>query len=329
MNHIKLKNIIKNIYKKKKYNYIIYGTKNILIQKYQEIILKKFNKINIINYKNIEIKNEKNWENFFYECKKKSFLFKKKIIILKIFTNKIQKKIIEKFKKNNLLFKDNIILLILNEKNYKNIINKNLDKFFLNNFTLIPCFELNKEEFLIWIEEYLDNNLITNQAKFFLYKNYYSNIELLHQNLDIISLVFPNKKITINDIKKIIFTEKTYTIFQWIYYLFLGEYKKSLSILNNLYKKKFSPLSLVRYLENQIIILILIKKKNNIEKKIFLNKNRIWKNTQQVYIYASQNNSYKNFLKIIRSLIRIEISIKKIKEQSIWMILKEISLFFN
>ncbi|CAL4322906.1 DNA polymerase III subunit delta [Buchnera aphidicola (Chaitophorus sp. 3695)] len=330
MNHINLKKIINNIYKKKKYNYIIYGTKNILIQKYQDIILKTFNKINLINYKKIEIKNQKNWENFFYECKKKDFLFKKKIIILKIFTNNIQKKIIDKIKKNNILFKSNIILLILNEKNYKNIIKQNMENIFLHNFTFIPCFELNKEEFLNWIEEYLENNLIKNTAKIFLYKNYYSNIELLHQNLDMIALVFPNQEITINHIKKIIFTEETYTIFQWIHYLFLGKYKKSLLILNNLYKNKISPLSLIRYLENQIIILILLKKeKNYIKKKKILNEKRIWKNTQKFYIYASKKNNYKSLLKIIRYLTRIEVSIKKIKKKSIWIILKEISLMFN
>lgn len=330
MNYINLKKIINNIYKKNKYNYIIYGTQDILIQKYQYIILKTFKKIDIINYKNIEIKNEKNWENFFYECQKKNFFFKKKIIIAKIFLKNIQKKIIKKIQENNILFQSNIIIFILNEKNYKNIINKNIQKKFLNNFTLIPCFELKKVEFFNWITEYLKKKLITNEAKNFLYQNYHSNIELLHQNLDIISLIFQEKKITINNLKKIIFTDKKYTIFQWINYLFLGKYKKSLFILNNLYKKKVSPLNLIRYLENQIIILILLKKeKNEINKKILLRKKKIWATAQKIYIYASKKNSHKNFLKIIRHLVKIEISIKNIKKKSIWIILKEICLMFN
>jgi DNA polymerase-3 subunit delta len=330
MNYINLKNILNNIYTKNYSNYIIYGTQNFLIQKHQNLILNAFKKINILNYKNIEIKNEKNWENFFYECKKKDCFLKKKIIILKIFIHNIKKKIIKYIQKNNVLFKSNIIILILNEKNYKSFMTENIQEMLSNNFIFIPCFELKKQEFLNWIEEYLEQNTISNEAKNLLYKNYYLNIELLHQNLDILSLVFPKKKITIKHIKKIIFTEEKYTIFQWIYYLFLGKYKKSLLILHTLYKNKISPLSIIRYLENQIIILILLKKKNTeLEQENFLKKKKIWGYKKKIYINASKKNSYENFLKIIKHLIRIEISIKNIQQKSIWIILKEICLIFN
>lgn len=330
MNYINLKNILNNIYTKNYSNYIIYGTQNFLIQKHQNLILNAFKKINILNYKNIEIKNEKNWENFFYECKKKDCFLKKKIIILKIFIHNIKKKIIKYIQKNNVLFKSNIIILMLNEKNYKNFMTENIQKILSNNFIFIPCFELKKQEFLNWIEEYLEQNTISNEAKNLLYKNYYLNIELLHQNLDILSLVFPKKKITIKHIKKIIFTEEKYTIFQWIYYLFLGKYKKSLLILHTLYKNKISPLSIIRYLENQIITLILLKKKNTeIEQENFLKKKKIWGYKKQIYVNASKKNSYENFLKIIKHLVRVEISIKNIKQKSIWIILKEICLIFN
>ncbi|CAL4323148.1 DNA polymerase III subunit delta [Buchnera aphidicola (Chaitophorus populicola)] len=330
MNYINLKNILNNIYTKNYSNYIIYGTQNFLIQKHQNLILNAFKKINILNYKNIEIKNEKNWENFFYECKKKDCFLKKKIIILKIFIHNIKKKIIKYIQKNNVLFKSNIIILMLNEKNYKNFMTENIQETLSNNFIFIPCFELKKQEFLNWIEEYLEQNTISNEAKNLLYKNYYLNIELLHQNLDILSLVFPKKKITIKHIKKIIFTEEKYTIFQWIYYLFLGKYKKSLLILHTLYKNKISPLSIIRYLENQIITLILLKKKNTeIEQENFLKKKKIWGYKKQIYVNASKKNSYENFLKIIKHLVRVEISIKNIKQKSIWIILKEICLIFN
>ncbi|NIH16536.1 MAG: DNA polymerase III subunit delta [Buchnera aphidicola (Periphyllus lyropictus)] len=329
MNYLNLKNILKNIQKKIKSCYIIYGKEYFLIQKYTEIILKKINKNGIKFKKNIEIIKNKNWEKFFYQCKKIDFFHKKKIIILNIKIKNITKKILLNFEKNKEIFKLNIIIIIIHNLYYKNIIKSNFIKILPKKKIIIPCFNFTKKECLYWIKKYLKKNSITNSAKKYLYKKYNSNILLLNQSLDILSLIFLKKKIKKKYIKKVILDDKTKNIFQWINYLFLGKNKKSLLTLHSLYIQKVSPLGLVRYLENQIVILIILKKTNIKFKELFLKKKKIWGYNKKIYIRASKKNTYNQFLKIIKSLNWIELSIEKIEEESIWIILKEISIIFN
>ncbi|WP_343187666.1 DNA polymerase III subunit delta [Buchnera aphidicola (Periphyllus koelreuteriae)] len=325
---MKKNDIINNIYKENKSFYIIYGKEYFLIEKYKDLILEKFKNEKIKNFKNVEINNNKNWKNFFYQCQKKNFFYKKKIIILKINIKNIDNKILKKIKKKKFITNSNIIIIILNKSNYIKIINYHYKKKIFSNSLLIPCFNLSKYEFFKWIKKYLKTINIDYKSQNFLYKRFKNNILLLNQNLDILSLIFFKKKITKKKIEKILFYDKIYTIFEWINNLLLGNKKKSLIILHTLYKFKIHPLIIIKHLENQLINLILFKKNINKIKEIF-KKKKIWKNNQKLYLRSIKKNSYLNFLKIIKSLNWIKKSIKNIEEESIWIILKEISIFFN
>jgi DNA polymerase-3 subunit delta len=328
MNNFNLKKIIYDIQKNDKLCYIIYGVEEFLIEKFKEIILEKFNQEKINIYINITINQEKDWEDFFYESKKKNFFFQKKIIILNISIKKINKKILKKIKKNKKIFIINIIIVILKKLNYKKILNIAFKNSFPKKKILIPCFKFKKKNYLDWIKSYFKKKQIDYSAQKYLYKKFNTDILSLNKNLDVLSLIYPKKKITKKKIKKIIFQKDEKNIFQWINALFLGKKKKSILILYCLYKKKYSPLYLIKYLETQINTLILLKKEKY-NKEFFLYKKKIWKKNHLIYIRASQKNTYDNFLKIIQSLIWIKLSIKKIKEESIWIILKEISIIFN
>ncbi|CAL4322838.1 DNA polymerase III subunit delta [Buchnera aphidicola] len=326
MNYYNLKKIIIDLKKITRSCYIIYGSEEFLIEKFQEIILENLKKKNIKNHKNINIDKEKNWNQFFYECKKKDFFYTKKIIILKIKLKKIQEKILKKIKKNKKILKLNIIIIILYKINYRNILNITFNKSFPKNKISISCFPLKKKNYFDWIKNYLLNNTISENAQKYLYKKFQKDFFLLNKHLDILSLTFPKKKITKKKIKKIIFEKDTKNVFQWINYLLLGKNKKSILSLSSLHQKNVSPLYLIRHLEIQINILVLLKKKK--EKEKFLYKKKIWKSNHKDYIRSSKKNTYQNFLKIIKYLIWIKLSIKKINKESIWMILKEISIMF-
>ncbi|WP_367675534.1 DNA polymerase III subunit delta [Buchnera aphidicola] len=315
--------------KKTRSCYMIYGTENILIEKFQEIILQQLQIKGTKNYKKIDINNKKLWNNFFYEIRKKDFFFQKKIIILQINLNNIEKKILKKIQENKKYFKKHTIIIIFNKLNYKKILNIKFKKNFTSDQILISCFPLKKKHYFDWIKNYSLDNKINYEAQKYLYKKFKTDLLYLNKNLDLLLLTFPNKKITIKKIKKTIFQKNKKNIFQWINYLLLGKKKKSILSLYSLYKKNISPLSLIRYLETQINILILLKKEKKNNKKNFLYKQKVWQFNHKNYIQASEKNSYKNFLKIIKYLIWVEISIKKIKKENIWIVLKKIAIMFN
>ncbi|NIG99255.1 MAG: DNA polymerase III subunit delta [Buchnera aphidicola (Periphyllus acericola)] len=322
-----IKEIIDKINKKNKFCYIIYGKESFLIEKYKEIILTNLKKKKINKIKIIEINKNKDWKNFFYYSKKKSFLYEKKIIILKINIKNINNEIIKNFKKKYIT-KINIIIIILKQSNYTNIIKINSKKKFFNKQLLIPCFNFKKYEFFQWIQENINHKIIDMKLKNFLYNKYKNNFLLLNQNLNIISLIF-KKKITLKKLKKVLIYDKIYTIFEWINFLLLGNVKKCLLVLKSLNKSKIHPLIIVKHLENKLIILILLKKIKKNKQENFFKKMKIWKSSQKLYIRSIKKNNYSNFLKIIKSLNWIKLSLKKIEEESIWIVLKEISLMFN
>ncbi|CAL4322408.1 hypothetical protein [Buchnera aphidicola] len=314
-----------NLYKKNFLFYILYGNDNYSIKINIKNILKYFKKyLKIKKIKTIKIKKKIEWINFFYQAKKLDFFEKNKILIVKIYINNIDNKILKKIYKVTINQKKKLILII-------NVINKyfllkKIKKKFLKKCKFICCNKINKINMIQSIKKKFIHYGIDNNAIEYIYKITKNNIKTFYNLIELLYLTFPKKKILKKDAKKIIFLEnKTYYPWQWIKSLLEGKYKKSIKIINFFKKKNFSSLSLTRYLEKEIFILILMKKKLKSKYKKFFIKN-YWK--KKMYKRSISNNSLIKYYKIIKIIFSIEKSLKKYEEKNTWFKLKLISSMF-
>ncbi|QCI24108.1 DNA polymerase III subunit delta [Buchnera aphidicola (Macrosiphoniella sanborni)] len=327
-------------YLKKKLNtiYIFLGEDCCLLQKNQDLILQFAYKKGFFNIIKIDIEKDKDWEQVIIFYKTKNLFFQKTILVINCLIKKINIIFIKKINKIlslSLLNLDILTILKLNHLSYY-IKKKKFFNQFENKNNIISCFTPNDLNFILWIKyEIQEKNIqIEKQALFLLYKYYSGNTLFIYNILDIISITWPNSKITEKKIKKIIVDFVDYSSLHWIDYIFQFKTKQAIAVLYYFLKKKRNPLILIRALQKDLIKLMYIKRyikreDNRINIYSILEKYNICSTRHNMFINAIKKISDDNVFKVIQILLKIEINIKKNYNYNIWYKLQELTLILN
>ncbi|WDI78982.1 DNA polymerase III subunit delta [Candidatus Purcelliella pentastirinorum] len=309
-------------------NYIIYGNNIFLKENSILNILKLANKFNFNNTIRIMVDNTFKFEMISNFIKENDLFIKKKTIILTV---------IKQYHK--ILFKNiNRLINLLNKNIFLIIKSDKLDKidYFLIKKTKIQVNLINCNTPIgIYLHKWIKKRI--KELKFNLnYKiikllcyYYEGNILALNQILKIISLISLTKSLNILNIKKIIFDQALFHPSQWSESLLYGNYTRSIHILKQLFKNKYSPITLIRFLQNDLLILIIIKRfKQNIKEILSINNYYIY-NIRKLFFNKIINllDNKKIYL-ILKFLIKIELMIhKENNEKIVWLHLKILSTF--
>ncbi|CAL4043450.1 DNA polymerase III subunit delta [Buchnera aphidicola (Tetraneura ulmi)] len=308
-----------NILKKLKKNifnfYIIQGNETTLVQE----SIQKICKIDEKTIKKIEIniKNTNSWKKLFYLYSTNDIFISKKIFIIHISSNTINKKEINLI--NNLLYitlkkKNLLIIHFENSKCFKKI-QKKINYSNLNGLIII-C-----ESSDIFFKKWFENKIkecklkIEKETSKLLIKLYEGNIFFLSNTIKILHLIYPNTIINNKIISSLINDEGIFNAYQWSLSVLLNNNKKSIRILNKFEKNNYQPIILLRIFQKCLLNMIENRNPKNKETSFFCTRTRITINSEKYY-------------KIIRKLTKIEINYKKNKKDLIWLDFKILSLSF-
>ncbi|WP_343188518.1 hypothetical protein [Buchnera aphidicola] len=156
-------------------------------------------------------------------------------------------------------------------------------------------------------------------------KNYIDNFTGLINFINIISLIWPNQKIKRKKIQQIIECENRFTYSQWINYIIKGNQEKTIKILQYFKIQNYSPVILIRVLQNFILSIINLKRKTKYcIYENCLNKNILTKNNNLKEKSKKINN--KKLYKSIKLISLIELKIKSNFKKNVWLELINLSL---
>lgn len=321
----------KHLIKKLNYCYVLLGEDLFLLNNNEQLILnfakkKHFTEKNIIN-----IENKQDWDKVIKFYKLKSLFFKKTVLIINFIIKKLNSSLIKNINEISCFNKKDIVV-ILKFNELSNFVKKNTTlKIISSENDIIYCFTPNEWTFKNWLKyEIKEKNLkITQESFSLLYKYYEGNTLYAYQILDIISVTWPNEDIKIEKIKKVINQFSIFSPSNWINEIFNNNTKKAIYILDGFFKKNYNPLILIRSLQKDLLILINMKREKNLDVNTFLKKNKIWFNRSKFFVNALYCINFKNFLKVIRILLQIEIKIKKEYNSSAWIELKTLTLLLS
>ncbi|WP_343182941.1 hypothetical protein RJV41_01990 [Buchnera aphidicola (Neophyllaphis podocarpi)] len=156
-------------------------------------------------------------------------------------------------------------------------------------------------------------------------KNYIDNFTGLINLINIISLTWPNKKIERKKIQQIIECENKFTYSQWINYIIIGNKTKTVKIIQYFKIQNYSPVVLIRILQNFILSIINLKRKTKYcIYDNYLNKNILPKNNHLEEKSKKINNQ--KLYKSIKLISLIELKIKNNFKKNVWLELINLSL---
>ncbi|CAL4325172.1 DNA polymerase III subunit delta [Buchnera aphidicola] len=311
--------------------YILLGEDLFLLNKNEKLILNFAKKKNFLEKSIINIEKNADWNKIINFYKLKNIFFKKNILVINFIIKKIDKSLTNHINKI-LSIKNTDILVIVKFYALSNAIKKSkIIKTFDQENNIISCFTPYEWAFKNWLKyEIKERNLkIKQDSLLLIYKYYQGNTLFAHQILNIISITWPCENIETEKVKQIIDNFSIFSPIHWINAIFSQNTKKAIYILDSFFQKKYNPIFLVRSLQNDLLILINMKREKKIDINAFLRKNNVWLNRSKFFIHALNVINFNHFLKIIRILLKIEKKIKKEYDNSVWIELKTLTLLLS
>ncbi|CAL4322545.1 DNA polymerase III subunit delta [Buchnera aphidicola (Pterocallis alni)] len=310
--YIKPKKVKKILLKNFYYNYLIIENNFMISQEIQEKIIKHYNKKKYNTIIQLQVTSKIDFKKIYYEYQQKQLFIKKKILFVTvqhiINTNIINSiNILLNYGNNNIIL---VFILPDLQCRYMYLLNG------LNNtkIIIISCNNISKIKNKIWIiKQTKKMNLHLKNPIIKILSYYYeNNLFMLFKILQILKIINP-KKITTQYIKNIIEDSVYFTFKQLLYSLLLKKKIQYIRILNFFQKNNYNILSLLRYIQKKIILLIELKNKY---------KKNTTHNIQKKNKFILENINQKKIYKIIHYLQKIEQNIKKYDNDLIWIYFK-------
>ncbi len=289
----------------------------------------------------ISVANDTNWDELFEQIQSIGLFFNRKIIILNLPEN-INVTYQKKLEQLVTFIHSDILVIFHFPKFTKNIEKQGWINQISTSGIIVNCQTPDNTKLSAWVYHRskqmgleLDNDVIS-----LLCYSYEGNLLALKQNLQLLQLYFPNKKISLNQVQEIIDQSAQFTPFQWIDALLVGKINRALRVLSYLKNEDVQPIVLLRIIQKELLILLDISctnlqkinsnqplKKENLRAEF--DRLKIWQNKRKIYQNAINRLTYRHLFQLFQFLAELERKIKQEFSDEIWLELELFSLKFK
>lgn len=208
-----------------------------------------------------------------------------------------------------------VMLVIHGPKADKGVTNgkwfKQLDKLGIN----VPCYPLEGDRLTGWIREQMQQlQLQPDQQVVNFFADYFEgNLLAAKQELQKLPLLFPDGKVEVSKIDKVLVEQSRYNVFQLADALLAGDAQKSVKLLNRLEAEGLEPTiilwALVREWQNLSSLQHAMAHKQPLDK--LWNQLRIWQNRRGLYQSALRRINQHQLEQIRQKLTELDSAVKQ------------------
>lgn len=288
----------------------------------------------------IAIDSSTDWNSLFERCQSLGLFFTRQIIILNLpdnLTAPINKNLTELIASLN----EDIILILQFHKFAKSNEKQGWYQASLDydpQLLQINCQTPTIEQYPRWISLRAKamGLQLEPEATQLLSHSYENNLLALKQTLQLLSLLYPEHKLTYPLVKQVVEQASVFTPYQWMDALLEGKEKRAKRILVNLQQEDIQPVVLVRILQRELLILLeLAQPQHKIhltdplpsqQLKAHFDRLKIWQTRRPLFIAILQRLNYQKLFMLFQQLAQIERSIKQEFSHDIWQQLEDITI---
>ncbi|WP_439238716.1 DNA polymerase III subunit delta [Lonepinella sp. BR2919] len=320
--------------------YYLIGQDPLLLSESQDAIFRKATEQGFDEKLNIQIDANTDWQVLFERCQSIGLFFKRQVINLLLpenLTAPLQAKLAELIA---LLNPD--LLFIFQLPKFPKTAEKQAwvkkSQEFEPHFPLVNCQTPSTEQLPRWVAQRVKNMGLTadQDAIQLLCYSHENNLIGLKQSLDLLALLYGDKKLTFTQVQKVVEQSSVFTPFQWIDALLEGKFTRAKRILNGLQNEDIQPIILLRTLQRELMVLLeLSKPQQRLESlhqrlpitqlRESFDRLKIWQNRRAFYITVFQRLTYAKLYQIIQQLAELERATKLDFSADVWQQLDDIS----
>ncbi|AKC32207.1 DNA polymerase III subunit delta [Candidatus Pantoea carbekii] len=309
--------------------YFLIGNESLLIQESIDMIVFYALNYGFEEHLRITLNLQTDWDMLFFKFQSLNLFNQRTILTLQFPINGLNRTISEQLVKLTSLLHNDILLLLNINKLSKKQENTIWFKKLSTQAVLVFCHPPEPTELFHWIMKRIKKMglVIEDSAVKLLCYLYEGNLLGLSVVLTHLSLLWPNKTLTIKEIKNVANNTENFTPFDWINAILEGQSKKTLLILYYLKKENIEIVLLFRILQQDLLTLLYLKRNKN-KQSLFkrMELHNVWKNRRSAFIKALQRLNYFQLQKAIHLLAQLELSLKQHSNQNFWLELEKLSL---
>lgn len=302
------------------------------LQYYAQTQLQKAFKLTGFNEQIIfTVDNQTDWSAVYDSCQAMNLFSSNTLIILDFGEGALNTAISAKLNTLSEGLSSDIALLILLNKITKTQENAAWYKALSDKLVVVNCTTPDTTQLPQWIKNHLQQKKMTvePQAIELLCYYYEGNLLALTQIIEQLNLLYPNHKITYDQVENNINDSAIFTPYHWIDAMIAHKAKRAIHILQQLKMNEFEPLILLRIVQRELILIINLKKtlQQKSLKQVF-DEFKVWQNKRTIYTNYLDRFTIKDLYLTLAKLTDIEISLKHDNQLQIWDALSSLTMQF-
>ncbi|TDQ58126.1 DNA polymerase III delta subunit [Mesocricetibacter intestinalis] len=206
------------------------------------------------------------------------------------------------------------------------------------NLTLVQCQTPNAEQLPRWISHRARQMglHIEQEAIQLLAYSYENNLLALKQTLQLLMLLYPDKKLSFARVQTIVEQSSLFTPYQWVDALMQGRENRAERILRGLQAEDVQAIILLRALQRELIMLLELAKPQQpihldqplpaAQLKAGFDRLKIWQSRRGLYTELFKRLTYRRLYLIFQRLAELERQAKQSFDTDIWQGLADLSV---
>ncbi|OCG27343.1 DNA polymerase III subunit delta [Gilliamella sp. wkB108] len=277
------------------------------------------------------IDNQTDWTAIYDSCQEMNLFSTSTLIFLDFGEGAINATITAKLNSLSEVLSPDIALIISLNKITKAQENSTWYKTLSDKLVIVNCTTPDTQQLPQWVKNYLQQQKITiePQAIELLCYYYEGNLLALTQIIEQLKLLYPDAKLTYDQVESNINDSAVFTPYHWIDAMLAHKTKRAIHILQQLKMNEFEPLILLRIVQRELILLINLKKalQQKSFKQVF-DQYKVWQNKRTIYTNYLNRFAIEDLYITLAKLTEMEIGLKHDNQLQIWDTLSSFTMQF-
>ncbi|MFB6422057.1 MAG: DNA polymerase III subunit delta [Candidatus Malihini olakiniferum] len=311
--------------------YLLFGNDPLLLQESLETIRHHSLKRGFAEHFSFTIDQDTDWDAIFSVCQAFSLFASRKSLLLKLPENGPNAAIEENLVKLSGLLHQDILPVLRGSKLTKAQENSSWFKSLSQRSVIVNCLTPEQAQLPRWVEQRAKQHKLQldDAVTQLLCYCYEGNLLALMQALQRLSFLYPDGKLTLPRVKQMVNDAAHFMPFHWIDAMLAGKSKRAWHILQQLKATDSEPAILLRTLQRELTLLVTLQRSMSATSlRSLFDQHKVWKNRRPLLVQALKRLNAHQLQQTIHLLTRVELTVKKNYNQSIWLEIERLTLLF-
>ncbi|UDG79954.1 DNA polymerase III subunit delta [Candidatus Steffania adelgidicola] len=294
--------------------YFLFGNEPLLLQESEDYIRKEAQIQQFDEHFNVILDSNTDWEEIFNLCKTRSLFASRQTLRLILPDGNTQAVISDKLLQLTALLHNNLVLILRGSKLTPAVEKCGWFKALSPTAVLVSCSTPEKTQLPGWVARRAKKMKLAldDAACHLLCYAYEGNLLALAQALDRLLLIYPNAHLTLSQVKATVNDTSDLTLFHWINAAIMGNSKRAARVLYQLQLKTTEPVILLRIIQREVLLLLMLKRHAIIEPIYTLfERHKISQNRRSLLTNAVSRLTLSQLKDTIALMNKIERSLKQ------------------